>query len=124
MRRNVPLRSPELAEDRTDVRILDSSLEQPAWLHHLVPGIVDRRCRVMDRSNQRELVRVPGCARKDLTDLDSVRVGLDRAVRPANFRRGIRLHVERVELAWTANQKQHDAVYVLLFGDSAECFQG
>src|SRR4030095_12837527 len=123
MRRNVTLRSPKLAENRADVRILDPSLEQPPCLHHLVSGIVDSRRRVIYRSNQRELVGVPGRAWKNLTDLNSVRIGLDRTVRAANFRRGIGLHVESVELAWTANQKQHDAIDVLFFGDGAERFQ-
>ena len=123
MSRNVTLRSPKLAENRADVRILDPALEQPACLHHLVSGIVDRRRRVIYRSNQRKLVGVLRRARKNLTDLDSVRIGLDRTVRPPNFRRRIGLHVEGVELARTADQKQHDAVDVLFFGDGAERFQ-
>ena len=46
----------QVAERAADVRVLDAAGEQPAGLHHLVAGVVDRGGGVIDRAHQRELV--------------------------------------------------------------------
>src|SRR5262249_24724824 len=100
-------------EQATDMGLVDSALKQAAGLHHLVAGVVQGGGGVITAVNERHLVALRRHAREDLTDLDPGNVGLNRLVRAANFGRGSRLHVPRIEMAWTAEQKEHDAVHIL-----------
>jgi hypothetical protein len=102
----------QVAEGTADVRMLDPAGEEPTRLHHLVAGVVNRRSRVVDRADQRELVGVLGHTGEDLGYLDPASFGLDRVERPADLGRGLRLRVPGVQLARPADQEQHDAIDV------------
>ena len=85
IRRRVVPRPLELGHHRAIRRMLGPAGEQPAGLHHLVPGVVDGRRRVVHRADQRDLVhhrRQPG---EDLRDLDARHLGGDRSERPADL---------------------------------------
>ena len=104
--------------------MLDPAGEQPAGLHHLVPGVVDGRRRVIDGADQRHLVhhrRQPG---EDLGDLDARHLGRDRPERPADLLGRIGLHVPGVELRRAADQEQQDAVEVAIRRDGPGIRQG
>ena len=58
----------EIRQHAAGVRMLDAAGEQPARLHHLMAGVVNRRRRVVDGADQRKLVGVLGHLRKDLGD--------------------------------------------------------
>ena len=91
------------------VRRIDAAGEEPPGLHHLVPGIVHRRRRVIHAAHQRKLVRQLRHVREDFRDLDVRVVGLDGLERPANFARRIRLRVPGIDLARRAEIEDHDA---------------
>ena len=94
------LRPAQIAQRAAGVRRVDAAGEQPAGLHHLMARVVHRGGRVIAAADQRELVGVLGVQREDLGDLDARRVGLDRLERPANFGRGLGLHVEQCRAGW------------------------
>jgi hypothetical protein len=96
------------------MRRVDAPGEQPARLHHLVPGVMHRRGGVIAGSHQRKLVGEFGVQGKYLGDLDVRVVGFDRLKGTANFRRRVRLHVPGVHLARRAEIENHDARFVVL----------
>ncbi len=57
-----------------------------------------------------ELVHLAGQVREQLADADAGDVGLDGAVRPADFDWGVRLRIEGFELAGAAVEEDEDAV--------------
>ena len=120
VRRNVAVRAFQLGQHAADVRILDAALKQPAGLHHLVAGIVNRGGCVIDAADDGVFVGLLRHARKILGDLDARNIGLDGIVRPADLDGGVGLHVPGVELGWPADQEQHDAVRIFV-GDRAPC---
>ena len=91
------------------VRRVDAAREEPAGLHHLMPGVMHRRGRVIDAAHERELVRDLRVQRKDFADLKVGIVRADRLERPANLARRVRLHVEGVELGRRAEIEDEDA---------------
>src|SRR5438874_179979 len=95
--------------------MLDASGEEAAGLHHLVSGVVDGGGGVIDRADNRELIRVLGHAREDLRYLHPRNVGLNRPERAADLFRRIRLHVPGIELTRRAQEEEHDAVNVFVF---------
>ena len=80
----------------------------------MVPGIVDRRGRMVAAANERVLVGVPRHAGEDLGDLHPGDIGLDRSMGTANFRRRVGLGVPGIELRRAAHEHQKDAVNVRL----------
>src|SRR5208283_2332228 len=94
--------------------MLDSVFKDPPGLQELMAYIVNRDRGVMHAAKDGELVRLFGRAREDLRDLDARHVGLDQLVGAADLRRSAWLHVEGIELGWTADQQQEDAAGVRL----------
>ena len=93
--RQVGLAAAQIGQRAAGVRRVDAAGEQPAGLHHLVPGVVHGGGRVIAAADQRKLVGVLGGMRKDFGDLDARGLGLDRLERPANLGRGVGLHVQQ-----------------------------
>jgi len=71
---------------------------------------------VVDRANDRKLVGVAGDLGKDFADLHARGVRRNGLERPAHFRRSVRLGIEGVDLARSADQEKHDAIRVGVFG--------
>jgi hypothetical protein len=93
---------------------IDPAGEEPAGLHHLMPGVMHCRGRVVAGANERELVREFGVQRKHLRNLEGIARRADGLERPANLARRIGLHVEQVELRWSAEIENQDAGFVAL----------
>src|SRR5262245_49747757 len=62
LRRHLAARSAKSAHHAADVRMFDLILEQAAGLHQLMARIMDRRPRVMERADERELIGLSGGA--------------------------------------------------------------
>src|SRR5262249_10217916 len=105
-------RALEVGQRTADVRMLDPAAEQPAGLHHLVAGVVDRRGRVVDAANQRELVGVRGHLGEDFGDSYARYIGVNGLERPAYLFGRVGLGVEGVYMAGAADEEQHDAIDV------------
>jgi hypothetical protein len=112
VRRRIAARAFQLAQHASHVWIFNAALEQATCLHHLVSRIMDSGCLVMQSSDERELVGLFREAWEYLTDLHAGDVGLYRTIGSPNLGRCAGLHIERVELAWTAHEEQEDAVHV------------
>ena len=104
----------EIAEGAADVRMFDAAGEESAGLHHLMAGVVNGRRRVIYAANDAEFVGVFGRLGEDLGDLHPGDFGADGLEWPSHFGRGIRLRIERIQLARAADQKEHNAIYVRL----------
>ena len=89
------------------VRRDDAAGEEPARLHHLVAGVVDRRRSVINGADERELIGDLRVAWENLGEL-KVTLGGNRLERPANLAGRVGLHVEEVELAGRAEVEDHD----------------
>src|SRR5258706_4025061 len=96
------------------MRMLDTALEESTSLHHLMTGVMDGGGSVIHAADERKFIGVFRSAGEILGDFDARDVGLDRPVRPADFDRRVRLHVERVELRRSAHQHQKDAIDVAI----------
>ena len=107
------------------MRRVDAAGKQTAGLHHLMPRVMHRRGRVVATAHEREFVGVLGVHRKNFRDFEARRVGLDRFERPADFSRGVRLHVKRVQLTGRAQIENHDhRALVVILGDRPLGFGG
>ena len=89
------------------VRRDDAAGEEPARLHHLVAGVVNRCRRVVTGADERELVGDLRVAGEDFGDVE-IALGGDGLERPANLAGRVGLHVEEVELAGRAKVEDHD----------------
>src|SRR5205807_515729 len=79
----------EVAQDAADVGMLDAAGEEPAGLHHLMAGVVDRGGGVVDGADQGELVGQAGQAREDFADLHARNAGGDGPEGAADLGGGI-----------------------------------
>jgi hypothetical protein len=101
-----------------------SAGEKSSRLEHLVPGIVDRRGRVITTAHQREFIRELRVQRENLGNLDIGIVRADRFEGTANLTRRIRLHVPGIELAGRTEIENHDdRLLVIPFCDRTERLQ-
>src|SRR5687768_9800548 len=106
------LRTPQVRQDRAVVRLLLAESEQPAGLHELVAGLVDRRRLVMDRADDGVAMRELSHAREELADVNAGHSGGDRPERAAYVAGRVRFGVPGVELARAADEEQEDQVDV------------
>ena len=88
---------------------LDIAVEYPPGLHQLPSDVVDRGPAVIAGTYQRESIRNVRMTGKELRYLNLRRSSLNRPEWPANLRRCLGFRVERVEVTWTADIKNHDA---------------
>ena len=91
-----------------DVRVAEPAGPGPAPGQPHRPGDAMVRLVVVHRPHQRELVGATGQVREQLADLQAGDPGRDRRERTPILDRGIRLHVERVELARRPPEPEQD----------------
>ena len=106
------------------MRRVDATSEQTPRLHHLMAGIVHRGGRVIDRADERELVRHFGVQRKHFRNLNGITGRADGFKWTANLARRVGLQIESVELTRRAQIENHDGrLLVIALGDRAHCLQ-
>src|SRR5882724_2323993 len=116
MRRQFVPSTFEKLQGATGMGRINSARKKPAGLHHLMPGIMDRGGRMVTGTNEREFISELGVQGKDLGNLYIGIVRLDRLERPADFGRGIGLHVEGIDLAGRSEVEDHDARFLVVAG--------
>ena len=109
-----------LRQHRPEVRIFAAILKQPAGLHQLMAGFMNRRRRVMDRAHDGKLVRPRRHPRQVFAELDAGNARADGSKRPTNIGGRIGLWIERIDVARPADEKQQNAIDVFACGGGAQ----
>ena len=108
-RDDAPLLTADVGDDRPHARPLGSVACQPAGVEQLKPRLVQRRGRVAHPADEREPVGQRRHSREQLREVKPGNAGRDGAERAAFVGGGVRLGVERIDVAGPADEVDEDA---------------
>src|SRR5262249_25780602 len=109
-RRSSRARPPEMRQDRSIVWIFQAAAEEPAGLHQLMAGLMNRSGVVVYGAHQSIAIGHLSHERETLSDGNTGNIRANRPERPADRLGCLGLQVPGVELAGTSNEKQQDAI--------------
>ena len=92
----------------SNVRVLLARSAKPPGLQKLMPGLMDRRGLMVNRTHKRQAIHPRGKTGQMLADPNSGNAGGDRAEGAPDLPRCIGLWVPCLKLAWSAHQHQQD----------------
>src|SRR5208337_5299431 len=92
----------------SNVRVLLARPAKPPGLQKLMPGLMDRRGLMVNRTHKRQAIHPRGKTGQMLADPNSGNAGGDRAEGAPDLPRCIGLWVPCLKLAWSAHQHQQD----------------